>query len=144
MWQRFSNASRKVVFHSLEEATFFKTNLIDPELLLLGMFHAGDCIAMVILERYGLTYHFIKEKISESDQAGFDIDSIKFSPASKSNIELADRCRVVLEEELLTTGTILLGMLQLQSGLTAEIFSSSGITFEKILVEVKEFKGKET
>ncbi|QYK54358.1 MAG: hypothetical protein KF824_05535 [Fimbriimonadaceae bacterium] len=142
MWQKFSAASRKVVFYSQDESEFFKTHIIEPELLLLGIFRAESCIALTILEKYGVTYQSVRDQVISSDQDSKYLD-ISLSAESKRSIELADACKVLLGEKYITTGSLLLGLFQLNNGLTAKIFSDANMEFETILAEVKEFNGEE-
>ncbi len=112
MFERFTEASRKVVVLAQEEAKGCHHNYIGTEHLLLGLIREKEGIAARVLKSLGVTLDGTRNTIA--DIVGFGEDNLAtpapFTPRAKRALELALREALDLHHNYVCTEHLLLAL----------------------------------
>jgi ATP-dependent Clp protease ATP-binding subunit ClpC len=120
------------------EADRLKHDYIGTEHLLLGLIKLGGGVATNVLIGLGLNLEAVRLEIE--NQAGFGLEKnvghIPFTPRVKRVLETAKKEADALRHTYIGTEHLLLGLLQEQEGLAAQIFKHFNVDAEKMRKEI--------
>jgi hypothetical protein len=139
-FRRFTPRAREVVVGAQAAAIGFRHPEIDTEHLLLGLYSQPGSVAVVVLERLDVDAGEVAAAIVEAHPEG--------EAEVKGFVPYADGAKVVLEGSLgvavrlghnyIGTEHILLALLEVESGVAAEVLAAQGVTVEGAQAEVEE------
>jgi len=127
MYERFTEAARKVVIQAQEEARQLDHSYIGTEHLLLGLIHDPESRSAKLLP--GTTVAAVRELVVEIVGRGqrSPDGGIPFTPRAKGTLEDAFRESRRLGSDDLDTEHLLLGLLKDSDGVAAQVLSRLGI-----------------
>ena len=144
VFERFTERARQVVVLAQEEARTLKHGHIGTEHILLGLLRQPEEVAAQALESFDITLERARAAvvrivgIGEEPVAG----EMPFTPRAKKALELAlQECRG-LGHKLIGTEHILLGVVSVADGPTAQILRDFEVTPEAIRVKALELIGR--
>jgi len=123
MFERFTQASRRVVVLAQEEARMLDHNHIGTEHLLLGLIHEESGIAARVLASAGITLEAARAQVGEmADPVGSpQMGHIPFTQRAKKVLELSLREALEQGKSYIGTEHILLGLTRDADGAGARI-----------------------
>lgn len=133
MWQRYTDAARKAIAYSQEEAEKAGKMVISTEHILLGLCRGEPTVASNVLNGLGVTAEGIEKEIAKLEP-----DPVGKKPRTKMILS-RDAKRVIdatlqealkMEEATVGTEHLLLGLIA-QGGAAAKILSSFGVDMNK-------------
>ncbi len=136
---RFSAGAQKVVLISQEEAKKLNHDYVGTEHLLLGLAYAQGEISSKILKDLGVSGDKIKQEIEQLIGVGDNLvvlADIPFTPRAKKVLEHSFEEAQMLDQNIIGTEHILLGITSEDEGVAATILSNFGITREIIRTAV--------
>jgi ATP-dependent Clp protease ATP-binding subunit ClpC len=120
------------------EADRLKHNYVGTEHLLLGLIKLGNGVATNVIISLGLNLEAVRLEIE--NRAGFGsekiVGNIPFTPRMKRVLETAKKEAVAIGHGYIGTEHLLLGLLNEQEGLAAEIFKHFNLDTEKMRKEI--------
>jgi len=113
MFERFSDASRRVVVRSQEEARELRHNYIGAEHILLGLLHVGEGRGVAMLAERGLTLETARKAVIDHVQMGREpiTGHIPFTPRAKRVLEKSLKWALQLSSRPINPDHLLLGIL---------------------------------
>jgi ATP-dependent Clp protease ATP-binding subunit ClpC len=130
LFERFTDAARRVVVLAQEEARQLGNNYIGTEHLLLGLVHEGSGEAARAMADAGLTLDRVREQVrvlvGRPEDDPKPSGHIPFTPRAKTVMELALREALRLRHRYLGTEHLLLGLLQEGKGVAIEALRGLG------------------
>jgi ATP-dependent Clp protease ATP-binding subunit ClpC len=121
-----------------QEADRLKHDYIGTEHLLLGLIKLGNGVATNVLKNLDLNLESVRLEIE--NRAGFgsgkNIGHIPYTPRVKRVLETAKKEADTLGHTYIGTEHLLLGLLNEQEGLAAEIFKHFNLDAEKMRKEI--------
>lgn len=139
MFERFTDAARRVIVQAQEEARLLGHDWIGTEHLLLGLLQGSDPIAAQTLGSMGLDLSGVRERIQQAvgPQAGAAPDGhIPFTPRSKKVLEMSLREAIRLHHNYIGPEHLLLALVEEGSGVAPQVLISLGATPEDIRTRV--------
>jgi ATP-dependent Clp protease ATP-binding subunit ClpA len=123
MFERFTNPARHAVVLAQEEARQLQHNYIGTEHVFLGLLGEPRGIACQALERFGITRDVAREDVKAMIGLGKHQPTghIPFTPRAKKSLELALREALQLHHGYIGTEHILLGLINEEKGVAAQI-----------------------
>jgi ATP-dependent Clp protease ATP-binding subunit ClpC len=114
MFERFTNAARRVVVQAQEEARKLQHNYIGTEHLLLGLLTQPDELAARALGGLGISLDGTRQEVRDVVGVGKNAPAghIPFTPRAKKTLELSLREALQLRHEYIGTEHILLGLIK--------------------------------
>src|SRR5947209_2563572 len=114
MFERFTNAARRVVVQAQEEARKLQHNYIGTEHLLLGLLTQPDELAARALAGLGISLDGTRQEVKDAVGVGKKGPSghIPFTPRAKKTLELSLREALQLHHEYIGTEHLLLGLIK--------------------------------
>ena len=135
MWERFTDAARRVVMHAEDSARNYGIGTVITDLILLGIIKESECIACKIMQKFGADLDEIKKEI-EDDLAviahnSFEGD-VRLSYSAKKILEMSAEEAKSLLGSYVGTEHILLALLRLSSEKSYEILDRKGLKYEDV------------
>ena len=143
MFERFTDAARRVVVSAQEEARSLKHNYIGTEHVLLGLLAEPDGAAARALAGAGVTPENARDQIVKIVNVG-DTEPhghIPFTPRAKKVLELSLREALHLRHHDIGSEHILLGILREGQGVAAQALAGLGTDTERLRREVVRLAG---
>jgi ATP-dependent Clp protease ATP-binding subunit ClpC len=124
MFERFTDRSRRVIVVAQDEARELGHPFIRPEHLALGLLQ-GKGAASRALSDFGVTYAETRERIVAAAPAGEALagERLPFTPEAKKVLERSLREALRLKHKYIGTEHLLLGLLQTDEQLAADLFA---------------------
>ncbi len=139
MPMELTGRTNKVMDLARKSAKFYNHDSIKVEDLLLGLIAEGGGIAMKVFKKLGLdpadVTHEIERFVSSGSQESAS-GTLSNSQQVEKVLEYAEGEERTIKHNYLGTENILLGLLQVPEGVTAEVFGKFGITIEKTRSEI--------
>jgi hypothetical protein len=128
MFERFTNAARRVVVLAQEEAREIGHNYIGTEHLVLGLIHEDRGIAGQVLRGLGMTLEEARQDaVARVGKGQSKISKrIPFTPRAKKTLEGALREALQLSHNYIGTEHLLLGVIREGEGAGAQMLDAAG------------------
>ncbi|HTW08629.1 MAG TPA: Clp protease N-terminal domain-containing protein [Acidimicrobiales bacterium] len=137
MFERFTDAARRVLVLAQEEARLLNHNFIGTEHVLLGMLREGEGVAAQALTALDISLSDARAKVEAAiGSATTSVGSPPFTPRVKKVLELSLREALQLGHTYIGTEHILLGIAREGEGLAAQILVASGADLARVRQEV--------
>jgi tRNA A-37 threonylcarbamoyl transferase component Bud32 len=143
LWPGFTPHALQVLALARKEADHFRHNFIGTEHLLLGLIKLGQGVAAKVLLKLALDQETVRKEVEKAIGEGADqklTGDIDYTPRVKKILALATLEARMLNHACVGPEHILLGLLQLEDGLAADIFAIFAVdrseTRQKILQEL--------
>ena len=137
MFERFTDAAKRVVVLAQEEARLLGHDYIGTEHLWLGLIHEGDGVAGQVLEALDVSLEPAREGVEEAVGRGPGpvTGQVPFTPEAKRVLERSWYQARDLGVRHIDTEEILLALLEC-GGVGREIMKSAGVTQEAVMPEL--------
>ena len=128
MFERFTEAARRVVVLAAEESRLLNHNYIGTEHLLLGLLRDDDGAAARTLTSFGITLDWARAQVEEmiGQGASSPAGHIPFTPRAKKVLELSLREALRLGDNYIGTEHLLLGLIREGAGVANQIMARHG------------------
>jgi len=128
MFERFTEAARRVVVLAAEESRLLNHNYIGTEHLLLGLLRDDDGAAARTLTSFGITLDWARAQVEEmiGQGASSPAGHIPFTPRAKKVLELSLREALRLGDNDIGTEHLLLGLIREGAGVANQIMARHG------------------
>src|SRR5712664_959971 len=138
MFERFTDASRRVVVLAQEEARILNHDYIGTEHILLGLLREGEGVAARALESLGISLDAVRQQVEEIIGQGQQAPSghIPFTPRAKKVLELSLREALQLGHNYIGTEHILLGLIREGEGVAAQVLQKLGADLGRVRQQV--------
>jgi Clp amino terminal domain, pathogenicity island component len=138
MFERFTDAARRVVVSAQEEARLLHHDAIGTEHLFLALLHDGGGIASRALFSVGITVADAHAAVEEVVGIGAEVPSghIPFTPRAKKVLELSLRECITLGHLEIGSEHILLGVLREGEGVGAQLIVQLGAPLADVRARV--------
>ena len=149
MFERFTDAARRVVVLAQEEARRLKHNYIGSEHILLGLIGEGDGVGAKALESIGISLEAVRQQVEEIIGQGEHAPSghIPFTRRAKKVLELSLHEALQLGRDYVGTEHILLGLIREGEGVAAQVLVKLGADLNRARQQVIQllagYQGKE-
>ena len=140
MYERFTDRARKVMQLANLEAQRLNHEYIGTEHVLMGLIKEGSSVAAHVLQSVGLTTAVLRANVDKLVQAGPDLvtrGKLPQTPRTKKVIENAMAAARELNHNYVGTEHILIGLLQEEEGVAAEILKLNNIDRLKMIEDCK-------
>jgi ATP-dependent Clp protease ATP-binding subunit ClpA len=146
MFERFTNQARRVVVLAQEESRSLNHNYIGTEHLLLGLLREGRGTGAKALESLDVTLEAVRGEVETRIGRGNQEQSghIPFTPRAKKTLELSLRESLVVGQDYIGTGHLLLGLMRKGDGVGVEILVSLGTDLNVLRARVVELLPDDT
>src|SRR6266446_6902584 len=123
MFERFTDASRRVVVLAQEEARILNHDYIGTEHILLGLLREGEGVAAKALESLGISLEAVRQHVGKITGQGQQAPAghVPFTPRAKKVLELSLREALQLGHNYIGTEHILLGLIREGEGVAAQV-----------------------
>jgi ATP-dependent Clp protease ATP-binding subunit ClpA len=145
MYERLTDRARRIMQLANQEAQRLNQEYIGTEHLLLGLIEEGSGIAVEALKNLNIDLRQIRREIEKIDQgAPGDVTLRKLPPTPrlKKILEYAIEEARNLNDGLVGTRHILLGLLREGEGVGAQVLFNLGVKLEDVRAEVFAILGK--
>ena len=134
MFERFTDRARRVVVLAQEEARLLDHNYIGTEHLLLGLIDEGEGVACRTLESLGVDADRIRNEVVRIVGRGPEptVGHVPFTPQAKKILELALREALQMGHNYIGTEHILLGLIRVEGGVSAEVLEQLGVDADRV------------
>lgn len=140
MFERFSEASRRVLVLAQEEARALGHDFLGTEHLLLGLLHDGDGIAGRALASLGVELPTARQVVQTvGPTAPSPGGSPPFTPRTKHALELSLRAALELDAEEIAPEHLLLGVIAESGGVGAQTLVRLGLELDEVRRRVFRF-----
>jgi ATP-dependent Clp protease ATP-binding subunit ClpA len=142
----FTERVRKVLAMAREEATRLRHEYVGTEHILLGLVREGEGVAATVLQNLGVDLDELKVSIEEivkrgkADAVGPDLP---YTSRAKKVLELSMKQARELNHAYVGTEHLLLGLIDEEKGIAAQVLSTFGVTLDKAVVETVNILGSE-
>jgi len=138
MFERFTDAARRVVVLAQQEARMLNHNYIGTEHILLGLIHEGEGVAAKALESLGISLEAVRQQVEEIIGQGQQAPSghIPFTPRAKTVLELSLREALKLGHNFIGTEHILLALVRESEAVAAQVLVRLGADLNRVRQEV--------
>jgi hypothetical protein len=138
VFERFTDASRRVVVLAQEEARRLNHNYIGTEHILLGLLHEGDGVAATALVSLGISLDVVRSQVEKIIGQGGSSPTghIPFTPRAKKVLELSLREALQLGHNYIGTEHILLGLIREGEGVAAQVLVKLGADLSRVRQQV--------
>lgn len=147
MLENFSNRARRVFTNAKEEAEKLSHQSIDTEHILLGLLREMTGIAAAVFKKRNISISSVYLKIKTSSAA--DVNNVfivkgnlTYSPGVQKVFEYAAEEARNMNNELIDTEHILLGLLRETNGNASILLSRMGFDIESVRQDIKSFSKK--
>jgi ATP-dependent Clp protease ATP-binding subunit ClpA len=139
MFERFTDAARRVVVLAQEEARVLNHNYIGTEHILLALLREGDGVAARALGSLGITEEAARQQVEEitgRGEPGPQRGHIPFTPRGKKILQLSLREAIALGHAYIGTEHILLGLLREDDGVAVRVLNGLGVEPNRVRQQV--------
>jgi ATP-dependent Clp protease ATP-binding subunit ClpC len=140
MFERYTEAARRIIFFARYEAAAARHPAIDSTHLLLGLLREPDGATTPVLERAGLSYGGIQKDVRggdrESDPVAPSVD-IPLTPEVRRALEYAGDEAERLHARHVGSEHLLLGLLREPEGPAALVLRGHGLSLDDVREEVR-------
>jgi predicted ArsR family transcriptional regulator len=139
MFERFTDAARRVVVLAQEEARVLNHNCIGTEHILLALIREGGGVAARALESLGITEEAARQQVEEitgRGEPGPQRGHIPFTPRGKKILQLSLREAIALGHAYIGTEHILLGLLREDDGAAVRVLNGLGVEPNRVRQQV--------
>jgi ATP-dependent Clp protease ATP-binding subunit ClpA len=139
MFERFTDASRRVVVLAQEEARVLNHNYIGTEHILLALLREGGGVAARALGSLGITEEAARQQVEEitgRGEPGPQRGHIPFTPRGKKILQLSLREAIALGHAYIGTEHILLGLLREDDGVAIRVLNGLGVEPNRVRQQV--------
>jgi len=145
MSRSFSGRFRTVLGLARQEALRFNRDYIDTEHVLMGILREGAGSAAHVLlkhlHNFNVIWQEIEKRATRSPFPILGIQHLPFSPQVKRAIELGDNAAHEMGHEVIGTGHLLIGLMEEQEGIAAQVLTSLGIKTRNVRTLLGEMRG---
>ena len=128
MFERFTDRARRVLVLAQEEARLLQHNFIGTEHILLGLLDENEGIAAQALRYVGVSADAIRADIADIQHPGEGpVGSPPFTPQAKKLLELSMREALQLQDKLIGTEHLLLGLIREGEGVAVQVLVGAGV-----------------
>lgn len=140
--EKLDDNSVKAILVAQEESRRLGHKLVDTEQLLLGLLVEKQGAAGRVLEKFGLSQQLVRKRIVEIRGRGHDVVGVEtdFTEKMKRVLDAACLSAQECKNEKIRTQDLLLGLMQVQEGIAAQIFNEAGISPDNVIHEVTELR----
>lgn len=142
MWQRFTEAARKVVFYAQEEAQRFGEGYVSTEHLLLGLLREPDCTGCEAIIAQNIQPDRIRMEVEKqlpsSDRGPFT--DMTLTPRAKRVVDLAYDSARNLNNDFIGTEHLLLGLIREGDGLAGKVLAKVNLRLDRTTEVVQELQ----
>ena len=133
----FTERARHVLTLAQEEAQRFQHNYIGTEHLLLGLLREEEGIAAQVLSNLGIEVDQVRHAVEAIIGRGrrLDLGELGLTPRAKKVIELAMEEARRLNQRLIGTEHLLLGLIREGEGIAAGVLEDRGLQLEQVRTE---------
>jgi ATP-dependent Clp protease ATP-binding subunit ClpC len=145
MFERFSDAARRVIVLAQEEARRLNHHYIGSEHILLGLLRDDESVAAGALLSLGITLEAVRQQVEEIVGRGKKMPSghIPFTPRAKKVLELSLREALQLGHSYIGPEHILLGLLREGEGVAVQVLVALGGDLNQVRLQVIQLLGQE-
>ena len=144
MFEKFTERARKVMSLARQHAQRLDNDFIGTEHILLGIIEEGGGLGSKMLKTLAGDQEKLKAEVERQTQKTAQhtptLGQIPFSPRSKRVIELAGEFATKLEDDVIGTEHLLLGLINEGEGVASKVLSQAGVKLSAAIDKVKEFK----
>jgi ATP-dependent Clp protease ATP-binding subunit ClpA len=140
-WRYFTQRAREVILQGQREAANSGAECVEPEHLLLALFHEKQDVAAVILSGLGLAVESVTVEIGSASNPIRKAAQPKLTPYARRGLDRAYSEMRRLNHKHTGTEHILLSLVQEKSGVVAKIFARQGITYDDVRQKMDLFPG---
>ena len=139
MFERFTNAARRVIVLAQEESRLLGHDHIGTEHLLLGLVADREGIAAGVLTELGIDLGTARSEVEEVVGRGDEMarGHIPFTPRAKKALESSLRAALDLNADHIGTEQILLGIVHDYEGAAAAVLAKHGASPEAVRAHVR-------
>jgi len=139
MYERFTDAARKVMQLANQQAQRYRHEYIGTEHILLGIVEEGSGVAVTILRDLNVDPKKIRPRVEEIVQSSPDVvtmDKLPQTPRAKKVIEYAMEEARGLNHNHVGTEHMLLGLLREQKGVAGQVLMGFGVRLDDVRNEI--------
>ncbi|RPI93367.1 MAG: AAA family ATPase, partial [Chloroflexi bacterium] len=147
-YDRFTERAQDVATRAYEILQRYGQNQVDTEHILLALLEQPEGVVPQILERLNIDQESIRQRLDEilrsSPKAsiyGGAVGQVFLTPRAKRVIDVSQEEANKLKDEYISTEHIFLAILGERQTAIARIMKDAGITRERVLEIIKEFRG---
>ncbi|MCC7207653.1 MAG: AAA family ATPase [Anaerolineae bacterium] len=147
-YDRFTERAQDVATRAYEILQRYGQNQVDTEHILLALLEQPEGVVPQILERLNIDQDGIRQRLDEilrsSPKAsiyGGPVGQVFLTPRAKRVIDVSQEEANKLKDEYISTEHIFLAILGERQTAIARIMKDAGITRERVLEIIKEFRG---
>src|SRR5260221_11115232 len=136
MFERYTEAARRVIFFARYEASQFGAPMIEPEHVLLGVSRQEKPLFARFLTDSKQSLDSIRGQVKEHSLSRAPIDSaveLPLAPDTKQALHYAYEESVGLGDHHIGTEHLLLGLLRLESSLASQILVELGLRIDAVI-----------
>jgi len=147
-WQHFTERARQVIAEGQEEAQRWGQQAVSPEHLLLALLRHPDARAALILAQLGVDLETlradVRQQLKKAGQKERELSvrgeagEAQLTPRTKYMIDLASDVALRLDDKVVGTEHLLLGLVRDGESAAAHLLAEKGITPEKVRGELQE------
>ena len=142
MYERFTDRARKVMKLASEEARKFNHEYVGTEHILLGLLWEGSGLAANVLVHFGVDLRSIRFEVEKLIQRGphtMTLGKLPYTLRAKKVIDYSMEEARNLGHNYVGTEHILLGLLQEDAGVAAQVLINLGLRLEETRRVIDEF-----
>jgi hypothetical protein len=146
MFDRFTDAAKKVMSYARHEAMQLHHEYIGTEHLLLGLVRENSGVAANVLQNRNIDLEKIRHEVEQIVKPGPSMASMSqlpFTPRAKKVLELSMEEASQLRHNYLGTEHLLLGLIRENEGIAAQVMMNLGVKLEEVREDVLEFLGEQ-
>ena len=147
-YDRFTERAQDVATRAYEILQRYGQNQVDTEHILLALLEQPEGVVPQILERLNVDQESMRQRLDEilrsSPKAsiyGGAVGQVFMTPRAKRVIDVSQEEANKLKDEYISTEHIFLAILSERQTAIARIMKDAGITRERVLEIIKEFRG---
>ena len=142
MFERFTDAARRVVVLAQEEARLASSNYLGTGHLLLGLIREEEGLAARVLDSVGLELDQVRRRAGElaaaidRPESGGPDDRLLFTPRAKKVLQLSLRESMQIGHSFVDTEDLLLGLLREGDGVGAQVLAEHNVRLNDVRLQV--------
>lgn len=133
---RYTDRARTAVAAAQEQARAYESEQLDTEHILLGLVAAGDGVAAAVLKAIGISLETVRQHIEPADRAGPKFaDVLALTADAEGALNRASLEAAKCGDDYIGTQHLLLGLLSAGNNTAAEVLTTLGATYTRVLDE---------
>ncbi len=147
MYERFTDAARKVMQLANQEAQRFNHEYVGTEHILLGLIKLKDGVSFEVLKSLDVDLRKVRlevEKIVQSGPERVTMGELPITPRAKKVLEYAMEESKGKELGFIGTQQLLLGLLREQEGIAAQVLMNLGLKLEDVREKIRDILFKKS